>query len=293
MVPRGVAGRRKSRYNPCRRPVGAVERHMKRIVFATGPIARTPTRRQPRRAFAQLLSAALGLEVVVVVASTYNELAGLVHRGDAHVAWLPPAVYVRSCQRDGVQLLLETIRARGSVFRSALFVRTDASFQSIEDLAGHAVAWVDQNSCSGYLFPRISLFDRGVDPRTHFRRELVLGSHEAVVRAVEVGTASVGATYIDQVPGEDARESHPGWTMEVELDEMRPLMVSDPIPADTISVRPDVPAQVREDLSAALLSMHATEEGAEVILGLFGAERFEPGRIEDYEPIRRAIELSC
>jgi len=233
------------------------------------------------------------VEVVVVVASTYNELSGLVHRGDAQVAWLPPAVYVRSCQRDGVELLLETIRRGGSRFCSVLFVRADAPYQSIEDLKGEAVAWVDQNSCSGYLFPRISLVDQGIDPRTHFKRELVLGSHEAVVRAVEVGTAAIGATFIDQEPSENGKGSRPGWTSEVDLDEMRSILVSEPIPADTISVRGDLPPQLRADLKEALLELHQSDTGAEVIYGLFGAERFEPGTADDYEPIRRAIALSC
>jgi phosphonate transport system substrate-binding protein len=262
---------------------------MQRIVFATGPIARAPMRRQPRRDFAQMLSRSLGVEVVVVVASTYNELAGLMHRGDAQVAWLPPAVYVRSNERDGVQLLLETIRRGDSRFRSVLFVRSDAPYEGIDDLKGQAVAWVDQNSCSGYLFPRISLLDRGIDPRTHFKRELVLGSHEAVIRAVEVGTAAIGATFMDQ----NGKGSTPGWTIEVDAEEMRPLLLSDPIPADTICVRGDLDETLRSDLREALLGLHELDGGAEVIYGLFGAERFQPGAIDDYDAIRRAIAVSC
>ncbi len=262
---------------------------MQRIVFATGPIARAPMRRQPRRLFAQMLSRSLDVEVVVVVASTYNELAGLMHRGDAQVAWLPPAVYVRSAERDGVELLLETIRRGGSRFRSVLFVRADSAYTCLEDLQGHAVAWVDQNSCSGYLFPRISLLDQGIDPRTYFKRELVLGSHEAVIRAVEVGTAAVGATFMDQ----NGKGSIPGWTIEVEADDMRPLLLSEPIPADTISVRGDLDQTLRDDLREALLSLHGVDGGADCIYGLFGAERFEPGTTDDYESIRRAIAASC
>jgi phosphonate transport system substrate-binding protein len=240
-----------------------------------------------------MLSATLGVEVVVVVASTYNELAGLVQRGDAQVAWLPPAVYVRSRERDGIELLLETVRRGGARFCSTLFVRANAPYESVDDLAGESVAWVDQNSCSGYLFPRISLLDRGIDPRKHFKRELVLGSHEAVVRAVEVGTVAAGATFIDGVPNANGKSSIPGWTTEVQFDEMRSLLVSAPIPADTISVRGDLSKNVKGDLRQALLDLHQTVEGGEVIDGLFGAERFTPGATDDYEAIQRAFAMSC
>ena len=137
------------------------------------------------------------------------------------------------------------------------------------------------------------MLDQGIDPRTHFKRELVLGSHEAVVRAVEVGTAAVGATFIDQEPSSNGKNSRPGWTTEVEVDDMRPLLISEPIPADTISVQGDLSTSLRDGLRSALLALHETDAGADVIYGLFGAERFEVGRAEEYEPIRRAIALSC
>ncbi len=264
---------------------------MKRIVFATGPIARAPIRRQPRRAFAMHLSEVIDTEVVVVVASTYNELAGLVERGEAQVAWLPPAVYVQASARSGVELLLRAVRRHGAEFRGALFVRSDAPWREIEDLAGRTVGWVDRDSCAGYLYPRLALVDRGLDPGKVFGREIVLGSHEAVVRAVEVGTVDVGATFIDEEPSNDGTLSRPGWSSEVPPEEMRPILISPPIPADTICAVADLPPDKREAVKKALLSFHQTPEGADIILGLFGADRFEETERQSYADIVRAMGL--
>jgi phosphonate transport system substrate-binding protein len=264
---------------------------MKRLVFATGPIARAPTRRQPRRAFAMRLSKALDTEVVVIVASTYNELAGLVERGEAQVAWLPPAVYVQASERSGVELLLRAVRRHGAEFRGALFVRSDAPWREVEDLAGRTVGWVDRESCAGYLYPRLALVDRGLDPDKVFGREVVLGSHEAVVRAVEAGMIDVGATFIDEEPSNDGPLSMPGWSSEVPPEGMRPILVSPPIPADTICAVAGLDPELRDAVKNALLSFHETPEGADIILGLFGADRFERTEHGPYADIVRAMGL--
>ena len=61
------------------------------------------------------------------------------------------------------------------------------------------VGWVDPDSCGGYLFPRAALAERGFDPKKHFKEEKLLGSHGAVVRAVESGDIDCGATYLNSM----------------------------------------------------------------------------------------------
>jgi phosphonate transport system substrate-binding protein len=263
---------------------------MDRIVFATGPIAHAATRRQPRRLFATMVSEMLGVEIAVVVAPTYNELGGLMHREEAHVAWLPPAIFARTFARGEAQLLLATVRKGGARFRGAFFVRASAEASSIEELAGKRAAWVDRDSCSGYLYPRLALLEAGVDPRTFFGRELFLGTHEHVARAVEVGAADVGATFIDEAP--NGGNTHAGWSLEVGPDAMRALLTTSLIPADTICVGRTLGSSVRDAVADALLRLHDTEDGREVMLGLFGAERFAHADPTDYDPIHRALALS-
>jgi len=264
---------------------------MNRIVFGTGPIVLAHSREAARRTFAQRLSEEIDAEVVVVVASTYTELAAMIRRGEAHVAWLPPAVYVRTALESGVELLLSAVRARGSRYRGVIFVRADSDIEGVEGLRGRSVAWVDEGSCAGYLFPRLSLIDRGIDPEELFARQFFAGSHNAVASAVGVGKADAGATFVDQIPenGPDGGLVRPGWTLEVDAAGMRSVLVSDPIPADTICAAASVERSVREDIAAAFATMHLTEEGARALLGLFGVDRFDPAQPESYDIVRRAL----
>lgn len=266
---------------------------MERLVFGMGPIGLAEARQRHRRSFATRLSEALDTEVVVVVASTYDELSGLVARGETHLAWLPPAVFVRSFDKGEVRLILSAVRAHGSRFRGVLFVRAEAPWHCVEDLRGLRVAWVDRGSCSGYLFPRLALFDADVDPDTYFDEQFLLGSHNAVARAVEVGKADVGATFVDQTmrfgKGRSTDWQHPGWALEVEPDSMRAILVSEPIPADTITSTPAIDATMRERIGQAMSAMHEHPGCAETLLGLFGVDRFELAEPAAYEPVRRAL----
>ena len=264
---------------------------MDRLVFGMGPIALGGARERHRRSFAARLSEVLDLEVVVVVASTYDELSGLVARAETHLAWLPPAVFIRSFDRAEVQLLVGAVRAHGSRFRGVLYVRDEMPWQSLDDLRGLRVAWVDRGSCSGYLFPRLALLEADVDPDTYFDRQFLLGSHNAVARAVALGKADVGATFIDQTRGSrnGAAISRPGWALEVERDVMRSVVVTDPIPADVIGATRSVGPDLRAQLVDALASMHERPRAAEALLGLFGVDRFEPAHPDRYEVVRRAL----
>jgi phosphonate transport system substrate-binding protein len=264
---------------------------MKRLVFGTGPIARNSLRAQPRRAFAERLAERIGVEVVVVVASSYAELSGLVCRGEAQVAWLPPAVYVRCQEQADVTLMLGAARAGGVQFAGALFVKADAPWTTLAELEKEklSVAWVDHDSCAGYLFPRLALEDRGMSPDRIFQRQFVLGSHNAVARAVEVGRADVGATFIHGAAGDALMDGNVGWSLEVDRDLMRPILLSAPIPADVICGAPTLDPDLREQVTEALIVMHETPDGRDVLQGLFDVDRFVSAQDEDYELVRRAM----
>ena len=72
-------------------------------------------------------------------------------------------------------------------YYSALLVRSDSPFQTIEDLEGKRVGYADFNSTSGYVYPRHILRQNGIEPDTFFADSGITGGHLQSVIALASG----------------------------------------------------------------------------------------------------------
>lgn len=238
-----------------------------------------------RESFAEALGGVLGDPVEIVALADYDALGDALVRGDVDFAWLPPAVYV-AIESSGVELLLACARVAGASYRAALFARADSSIRAPTDLWGTRVAWVHERSAAGYLFPRMELKIQGLKPDEVFDEQHVLGSHGAVVRAVALGEADVGATYVTIDAG--GRPVRRGWESEVASDAMRAVLLTEPIPSDVVCAAAGVDKGRRAALTDALMALHDTAAGRRALASFFGAERLEATLPSHYDAIRAA-----
>lgn len=258
------------------------------LTFLVGPYG--VRQEAARRHLAERLGEALGQRVEVEAVPSYGGLVEVFAKGRAHFAWLPPAVYVRCYREHDAQLLLCGVRARRAQFRGCLFVRADASLESVDELAGARVGWVDGLSCGGFLFPRLALRERGHDPDVYFSSQRFFEDHPSVVRAVDSGEIDVGATFLHlAAENEHAPFLGTGWELEVPRERMRALLVSEPIPADTLVAAPHVDRAVALRFTECVQGMHDSKEGRTLLRELFGVERFEPGLPSRYAAVERAL----
>lgn len=240
--------------------------------FGVGPIAAGEDRAKIRAHAETALARAAGSHALLVVTQSYKELEEKLARGDVDLAWMPPALCVRAIER-GATLLLGCVRASEKTYRAALFVRADSPRRTPADLAGARAAWVDPDSCSGYLFPRIALTEEhGLDPTTLFAEEKMLGSHAKVIAAVVKRQADCGATFAAGVP-----------------DEMRWIVTSAPIPSDAVCASASMERARRDALGAALAELHRFTDGALMLRDLFDVARLEPALPRHYDLVRRAM----
>lgn len=258
---------------------------MDTLTFAMGPVQLDDDGEDVRRRFAIRLSQALHRPVRAVAAPSYAEVSELVASGDAHLAWLPPAVFVRLEQRTRVRLLAAIDRAHGEGYRGVLFVPSSSSVKEPEDLRGARVAWVDPDSCAGHLFPLASLRARGLASEELFSQQRFLGSHGSVVHAVMRGEADAGATFAHVKA--DGALMLAGWYPYAGVAGMRAVLVTDAIPADVICASTRIDEDSLDDLREALLTLH--EDGEELLDDLFGAERLVGARTIDYDAVRVAL----
>ncbi len=237
------------------------------------------------------LTDALGAPVVGLVCESYGGLVSELERDRVQFAWMPPALLVLAEERMALRPLISAVRGDRTAYRSVLFVDAGSAYQSIDDLRGKTVAWVDPSSAAGYLYPRLHLAARGTDPSTHFGTELFLKSHHEVVRAVLDGRADIGATFAER-PGFGAPIRRAGF---IEVDPKRSVRVLEwtgLIPNDLIVAHGLLPQRQQQAFAHALLQLGTSPTGRRLLQGVFQAEKFMLASSRTLRPLRHLIQVA-
>jgi len=261
----------------------------KRLVFA---LAWQGSSEPVGERFAELttwLSERTGFAITPRMALSYVELERMVRSGQAHLAWLPPLVFLRLEREGEIVHLAKSERAGSASFHAAMIVRTDSPIRSLEMLRGSRAAWVDRWSASGYVIPRATLVAKGFSPRDLFREERFYGSHEAVVGAVLSGRANLGGTYA-QLTEQGALLRGAWSTIRGGEASIRVLMTVGSIPGDLVAAHVALNEEERASLTSALLALSEDAHMAKIVRRIFGAEGFRDGPLTGYEVLRGAIE---
>jgi phosphate/phosphite/phosphonate ABC transporter binding protein len=213
--------------------------------------------------------------------NTYRSLIEAFGTGEVAVAWLPP-IAGWQLEEAGVASVLALPARRGSLsYCAAIFTRPDGP-RRMGDLQGSRMAWVDPDSSSGYLVPRLCLQGAGLDLANLFAQESFLMSHSAVVEAVLAGRFDAGATHC-QPAAAGARPRGAWGDADVHV-----LTTSGAIPNDAIVVSRSLPADVRSKLLRWLLDLRG-QRAKGLCTDLFGAENFRIATREHFEPLRRIL----
>jgi phosphonate transport system substrate-binding protein len=263
------------------------------LTFGMGPPAAGPELEPLRRRLARVLTDAFGQEVRVGAVTRYSRLVELLGTEGVQLAWVPPAVYVRAQELHDVRPIAATVHKRPGPFHAAMFVPADSG-RDLADLDGASVAWVDRTSCSGYLFPRFALYERGIHPERFFGDQTFHRSHAAVVEAVASGRADLGATYAHLPDGPHAGGTvvTAGWTDNPTPVPMRPVLVTRSIPPDLVCATFRLYRHLGEGIAEAIARLPSTEAGREVLERFLQAQGFGPVEPRDYEVVRAALNVA-
>jgi phosphate/phosphite/phosphonate ABC transporter binding protein len=228
-----------------------------------------------------------GIDLELVEAATYEDLANDVRKAKVDIAWLPPIVRVRV--GDAAAPLGSILRDGRITYETALIVRKDSTAKSIANLKRARAGWVDRWSAAGFVLPRINLALLGIDPRSFFRTESFHGSHRAVVEAVMSGLCDVAGTYAQA----DVKGKVKGgaWS-EVDGADVRVLATFGAIPPDVIAARSELPEAQRAAVRDALRAASADDEGRKLLRAVFGGETFVEDMTKSYESLARALDMA-
>lgn len=229
------------------------------------------------------LSAQLGLPVDVTAAADYNALVQMIGRGDIDVAVLPPVAFVRAREQFGCLGLAATLVGDGSPYYSGYLVaRRDGPVRTTRDLQGQRIGFVDDLSASGWLFPLRRLLVEGIDPRAQPGQAVMLGDHQAVLRATLAGQVVAGASFFGAIQRARAEG--------LDVGELRVIGLTGRIPYDAVVVRAGLHRDLAERLATVLHGLNAsTPQGRAALAPLANIDGFAKSSSAHYASVVEAL----
>ena len=236
------------------------------------------------------LEAKTGYHFMVTFPASYIAVVESFGSGKADIAAMNTFSYILAHQKYGVKAVLKVIRRDGeTTYRGQFIAKTQSGINSIDDLRGKKVAFVDAASTSGYILPKALLEEKGIKPA----EEVFAMRHDNVVTMVYQNQVDAGATYFsppDKKTGEilDARarvsKQYPDIYSVVKI-----IGFTESIPNDPFVFRADFPEDMKKELIQALLDFQSTPAGKETLYATYSVEGLAPTTDKDYDVLRKMI----
>lgn len=247
-----------------------------------------------RNGLANDLSAVLGCEVEEIQASDYNAIIEALRTGSADMAYMGSQALALGVERtdlEPIAMKAEDGDPEKAIYHSVLITSSaNEDINSIEDIKGKTMAFVDPDSTSGNLVPTAEIIQAFPDEELNsdklhtngdfFEAVSYSGSHQAGLQAVIKGD-------VDVVPISDqilASEIANGNAAESDI---KIIHESAAIPAEAVVVAEHVDQETRDKL-VEFLTTYDNEQYFTDVIKVPGA-RFVACDMSDYEDI---IELN-
>ncbi len=227
----------------------------------------------------EYLSEKTGLPVEFTILSRYGNIIDSFNNEKMDGAFFGSFTGALAIQKLGVVPLARPVNLDNtSEYHGYLLVRKDSGIESVSDMRGKRMAFVEKATTAGYLFPLAFFREKGVkDIDRFFGEKFFTGSHDAAVIAVLDGEADVGAaknTIYNRVKNDNPRVEK----------ELTIIARSPSVPSNGLCVRNTLDPGLQKKLKQALLSLGQAPADKN-ILAKFGALGFIETTTADYQPV--------
>lgn len=206
----------------------------------------------------------LGMPVKPFIATDYNGIIEALRSRKLDVAYLGPFSYVLASSVANVEAfaVAETKKSGRSFYKSLIITRKESGLQTLEQLKGRTMAFVDPSSASGHLFPSAGLQKLNIDPNKYFSRVIFSGSHDASILAVankKVDAAAVADRILAAAVAKGV----------VQQSDLNVVWTSPDIPESPMVWRKDLDPALKQKIAAAFASIKDVKWGDQGVLNGF------------------------
>jgi phosphonate transport system substrate-binding protein len=238
-------------------------------------------------AIADCLSQMTGLNFKMEVGTTFAASIEAMGAEKAQVSFLNTFSVLLAEQKYGIIPALVAIRKYATndldpdkdlggqpqpFYKGQFIANVDSGISSFADLKGKSFCFVDPNSTSGYIVPRIILKANGIDPDADFSATQNAGSHPNVATAVYKGDCDAGVTFINVLTdaSADLQATYPDIT-----DKVKVFAVTDRIPNDGMQFIKSLDPNLQKVIVEGMLAMANDPGGKAVLKSLYNYDAFQ------------------
>lgn len=264
------------------------------LTVAYAPNESTEQSVDARNGLAEDLKAELGMEVEEIQATDYNAIIEALRTGKADLAYMGPLAIALGNERAGVEpiAMKADFGDKSQAIYHSLLVTNSANedINSITDIKGKTIAFVDPDSTSGNLIPTAEIINAFPDENLtsemlhtngeFFEAASYSGKHQAGLQAVAMGDVDV-APISDQILASEIENGN------VNEEDIKIIHTSGDIPAEGMVVRGDLDPELKQQLQDFLINYDNEEYFDKVIKN--SDARFVESDLSDYQAI---IELN-
>jgi phosphonate transport system substrate-binding protein len=231
--------------------------------------------------FTAYLSKELGTKVTLRIANDYAAVIEGQRAGNIHIAAYGPASYARAyITKVNVEPFAISVNGDGTLgYYSVFYVRSDSSYQKVEDLKGKNLGLVDPNSTSGNNMPRFVLNKLNIVPESFFSNVTYTGSHENAILALQQKTVDIAANWWNSEDDSNlSRMEHKNLAKRADF---RTIYKSDLIPNSPYAYLSDLPPDLKTAIRTAIMESPTKDKAA--------FERLSDGKDKGFKEVDHAF----
>lgn len=262
----------------------------KTLTIAYAPNESTEQSVDARQGLAKDLGEALGMEVKEIQASDYNAIIEALRTGQADMAYMGALAVALAVERAEVEPIVmkapEGDKSK-AVYRSVLIAKSDnAEINTVQDIRGKTMAFVDPDSTSGNLIPTAEIINAFPEDQLDsdmlhtngkfFEAVSFSGKHQAGLQAVIKGDVAV-APISDQILASEIANGN------AQESDIKVIHESGEIPAEAMVAGKSVDEELKNKLKE-FLTGYANEDYFTQVIKVEGA-RFVESSVSDYDSI--------
>ena len=235
-------------------------------------------------ALAVLIEKRTGIKVQTYVGTSYGDLVQKMNEKKIDFAFLSALSFVEVEQKTPVRVLLKKVWDQGYYY-SVLLAKKGSPLRKPADLKGKRIAFVDEKSASGYLYPQVMFRNLGLDSKKDFKNVAFTGGHDKSVELLRKGEVDAIAVFANDSKGLDSAWTH----QKGRANEVRILWSSVAIPNDPFCVRSDFYEKfpkTTHDLMFGLIEMNEDAVTGPELKRLLGVQGLMVATSQQYEPVR-------